>query len=204
MITPILVQKTIINPRSLFVCLIWFFTSHQQSFSYKGTGLSAWTSTKLGLMFLLKDTTQWRRWGSNPRSFGLESSTLPLSHCAPSTHVITRDLWIYKDYWHFFKMKGPSFVKVRPDYIYKEQTGHFAVKVNCNCKIVFDGQRNCTCMANVIRYQTSMEGQCLKSISVMGVYISNKVRLRRHMYGANNSFTLQQDHNSNKTTISLS
>ena len=23
----------------LFVCLIWFFTSHQQSFSYKGTGL---------------------------------------------------------------------------------------------------------------------------------------------------------------------
>ena len=42
-----------------------------------------WTSTKLGLMFLLKDTTQWRRWGSNPRPFGLESSTLPLSHCAP-------------------------------------------------------------------------------------------------------------------------
>ena len=34
-------------------------------------------------MFLLKDTTQWRRWGSNPRPFGLESSTLPLSHCAP-------------------------------------------------------------------------------------------------------------------------
>ena len=24
---------------ALFVCLIWFFTSHQQSFSYKGTGL---------------------------------------------------------------------------------------------------------------------------------------------------------------------
>ena len=23
----------------VFVCLIWFFTSHQQSFSYKGTGL---------------------------------------------------------------------------------------------------------------------------------------------------------------------
>ena len=22
-----------------FVCLIWFFTSHQQSFSFKGTGL---------------------------------------------------------------------------------------------------------------------------------------------------------------------
>ena len=26
---------------------------------------------------------QWRRWGSNPQPFGLESSTLPLSHCAP-------------------------------------------------------------------------------------------------------------------------
>ena len=25
------------------------------------------TGAKLGLMFLLKDTTQWRRWGSNPR-----------------------------------------------------------------------------------------------------------------------------------------
>ena len=32
---------------------------------------------------LLKDTTQWRRWGSNPPPLGLESSTLPLSHCAP-------------------------------------------------------------------------------------------------------------------------
>ena len=42
-----------------------------------------WTSTKLGLMLLLKDTTQWRWWGSNPRPLGLESSTLPLSHCAP-------------------------------------------------------------------------------------------------------------------------
>ena len=39
-----------------FVCLIWFFTSHQQSFSYIGTGRS----------------------GSNPRLFGLESCTLPL------------------------------------------------------------------------------------------------------------------------------
>ena len=30
-----------------------------------------------------RTTTQWRRGGSNPRPFGLESSTLPLSHCAP-------------------------------------------------------------------------------------------------------------------------
>ena len=49
----------------------------------KGRVFLGWTSTKLGLMFLLKDTTQWRRWGSNPRPLGLESSTLPMSHCAP-------------------------------------------------------------------------------------------------------------------------
>ena len=49
----------------------------------KGRDFLGWTSTKLGLMFLLKDTTQLRQWGSNPRPFGLESSTLPLSHCAP-------------------------------------------------------------------------------------------------------------------------
>ena len=43
----------------------------------KGRVFLGWTNTKLGLMFLLKDTTQWRRWGSNPRPFGLESSALP-------------------------------------------------------------------------------------------------------------------------------
>ena len=34
-----------------------------------------------------KDTTQWHLWGSNTRPFSLESSTLPLSHCAPSLKV---------------------------------------------------------------------------------------------------------------------
>ena len=45
----------------------------------KGRVLLGWTSTKLGLMFLLKGTMQWHRWGSNPRPQDLESSTLPLS-----------------------------------------------------------------------------------------------------------------------------
>ena len=31
-----------------FVCLIWFFTSTQQSFSYAGRVFLGWTSTKLG------------------------------------------------------------------------------------------------------------------------------------------------------------
>ena len=55
-----------------------------------------WTSTKLGLMFLLKDTTLWSRWGSNPPPFCLgyflESSTLPLSQCAPTSWWITKVL----------------------------------------------------------------------------------------------------------------
>ena len=42
-----------------------------------------WTGTKLDSMFLLKDTTQRRRWGLNPLPHGLKSSMLPLSHCAP-------------------------------------------------------------------------------------------------------------------------
>ena len=49
----------------------------------KGQLFLGWTSTKLGLMFLLKDTTQWRRWGSNPRSRDKHSTTaLPTSPSA--------------------------------------------------------------------------------------------------------------------------
>ena len=40
-------------------------------------------------MFLLKDTTQWCRWASNPWPIGLMSSTLPMSHCAPQTSMLT-------------------------------------------------------------------------------------------------------------------
>ena len=68
------------------VCLfVWFdFLRPINNLSViKGQVFLGWTSTKLGFMFLLKDTTQWRRWGSNPRPFRLESSALPLSHCAP-------------------------------------------------------------------------------------------------------------------------
>ena len=35
----------------------------------KGQVFLGWTSTKLGLMFLLKDTTQWHLWGSNLLNF---------------------------------------------------------------------------------------------------------------------------------------
>ena len=54
----------------------------------KGQVFLGWTSTKLGLMFMLKDTTQWRQWGSNPRPLRLMSSTLPLRHCTPLQHLM--------------------------------------------------------------------------------------------------------------------
>ena len=37
----------------------------------KGHVFMDWARSELGLMFLLKDTTQWRRWGSNQRPLGL-------------------------------------------------------------------------------------------------------------------------------------
>ena len=66
---------------SLTYCLTWFFNS-LGPINYlsviKGQVFLGWTITKLGLMFLLKDTTQWSRWGLNPWALNLESSTLPL------------------------------------------------------------------------------------------------------------------------------
>ena len=58
----------------------------------KGWVFLGWTSTKQGLMFLLKDTRQWCRWGSNPQPLGLESSTLPLSHCVPLTTSLVQGI----------------------------------------------------------------------------------------------------------------
>ena len=56
---------------SLFSCFVfvWFDSLRPiNNLSVKqGWVFLGWTSTKLGLMFLLKDTTQWRRWGWNPR-----------------------------------------------------------------------------------------------------------------------------------------
>ena len=60
----------------------------------KGRLFLGWTSTKLGLFFLLKDTTQWRRWGSNLRPLRLKASTLPMSHCAPPNCVNCSQSWI--------------------------------------------------------------------------------------------------------------
>ena len=82
------------SPGLWFVCLIWFFTSHQQSFSYIGTGLPGLNQYEARInVSSSKTTTQWHRWGSNLRPFDLESSTLPLSHFASSWTVN----WKYAD-----------------------------------------------------------------------------------------------------------
>ena len=73
------------------ILFVWFDSLRPINYLsvIKGRVFLGWTSTKLGLMFLLKDRTQWRRWGSNPRPLGLESSTLPLSHCVPCPWKVT-------------------------------------------------------------------------------------------------------------------
>ena len=72
-----------------FFCLLWYFTSHSTIFQLCQDG-SSWVEPVLSKhkCVLLKDTTQWGQWGSNQRPLGLESSTLPLSHCAP--HSVCR------------------------------------------------------------------------------------------------------------------
>ena len=75
----------------LDICLIDSLRPINNRSVIKGRVFLGWTSAKLGLMFLLKDTMQWRRWGSNPRPLCLESSTLPLRYCTPSSWYGTRD-----------------------------------------------------------------------------------------------------------------
>ena len=88
-----LLLKVLVN----FVRLIWFFTSHQQYFSYVGTGLPNWTSTKLEIMCLAKwhnAATLVRLESTAPGSGVKHSTTLPLCSSAfsqmisLSTHVL--------------------------------------------------------------------------------------------------------------------
>ena len=75
-----LVAGGIRNYVACFCLFVWFDSLRpiNNLSVIKGLVYLGWTSTKLGLLFLLEDTTQWCWW-----PFSLESSTLPLSHCAP-------------------------------------------------------------------------------------------------------------------------
>ena len=86
-------QNHVMHTQIIFLILtyalflfLWFDFLHliKNLSVIKGRVLLGWTSTELGLMFLLKDTTQHRWWGSNLRPLCLESSKLPLSLPAPS------------------------------------------------------------------------------------------------------------------------
>ena len=81
---------------SVFVCLIWFFTSQSTIFQLcrNGSSLVEPVLSK-DKCALLKDTTQWRLWGSNPQPLILVSSTLPLS---PLDVLI---LVLLDPYYHF-------------------------------------------------------------------------------------------------------
>ena len=80
---------------------VWFDSLHpiNNLSVIKGRVFLGWTSTMPGFIFLLKDTTQWCQWGSNPGPLGLESSTLPLSHCALSCVIlrIRKNIDIFTD-----------------------------------------------------------------------------------------------------------
>ena len=56
----------------------------------KGRVFLGWTSTKLGLMFLFKDTMQWRQWGSN-RGPSVSSQALYHWATAPLLTLISCD-----------------------------------------------------------------------------------------------------------------
>ena len=64
---------------------LWSLTSQSTIFQLCRDG-SSWVEPVLSKdkCVLLKDTTQWRLWGLNLRPLSLKSSTLPLSHCAPT------------------------------------------------------------------------------------------------------------------------
>ena len=67
-----------VHDRKFCLFFVWFDSLHPiiNLSVIKGRVFLGRTSPKLGLMFLLKDTTQWRRWGSNPQPLYLESEPL--------------------------------------------------------------------------------------------------------------------------------
>ena len=102
------------------ICLTWFdlLRPINNLSVIKGPVFLGWTSTKLGTMFLLKDTTQWHWWGSKSRPLSLESSTLPLSHCAPTGMLLS--IYLKKQHWHLamlqYKTSEIIIHGLRPDF----------------------------------------------------------------------------------------
>ena len=83
-------------------------------------------------MFLLKNTTQWRWWGSNPRPYGLESSTLPLSHCAPFILLDNIEIIFTAVYdWQTLSRFYVLLIYVSKRAVYSLHTGKFCILFCC-------------------------------------------------------------------------
>ena len=77
----------------LFVCLIWFFTSHQQSFNYKGTDLP-WLNQYLARINVSCSRTQHSDAGE-ARTRGPLVSSQALYHCATALPNVLFDLILF-------------------------------------------------------------------------------------------------------------
>ena len=73
-----------------FCLFVWFDSLHPNNnlSVIKGQVFLGWTSTKLGLMCLAQGHNAVMLVRLDPRHFGLEASTLPLSHCTPIKYWI--------------------------------------------------------------------------------------------------------------------
>ena len=81
----------------------------------KGRSFLGWTNTKLGLMFLLKDTTQWHRWGSNPRPFVSSQALYHWATALPNaTYQVSRSLalWFWRKFLRFLPYMGMAAIFV--------------------------------------------------------------------------------------------
>ena len=87
-----------------------------------------------------RTTTPWRRWGSNPRPFGLESSSLPLGHCAPIINIMKAinmkdngfwcHNWRLKIFSHNYWRKQPCFDWTQAEKKFYTSNAIFRVDVN--------------------------------------------------------------------------
>ena len=88
-------MKKIITFNKWCCLLLWASFTSQSTIFQLCRDRSSWVEPELSRdkCILLKYTTQWHWWGSKRRPLTLESSTLPLSHCAPSEQ---ENCFIYK------------------------------------------------------------------------------------------------------------
>ena len=90
--------------------------------------------------YLLKDTTHWRRWGSNPLPFGLESSTLPLrSHLPQEQERHGNFMKIKGTFKHEVSIDWVDLITRKPDFTaYKQQRRRPACasdQHSCSCSL---------------------------------------------------------------------